>query len=196
MDILQLPSLSGVTPIKQAWSVLKAAQRSAIISTAEDRPVLITAENLALGENRGAKTLAELEARSVPIVVNFPGGPQSAFPEEGVQWAPALDMPSQTGIRTHLRETQLGEVHREIDPDQAIQELIDRMLEGIDINFALVGMSPGAAILVSRYESAMRDHAGPPRRCWCKNPDFVHSYDDKVTGDPCDWDIYTVECRR
>lgn len=196
MDILQLPSLTAVTPIKQAWSVLQAAQRSAIITAAEDRPVLITAEDLARGENRGAVTLAEVEAHLVPIVARVSGRRRRPVSEESVEWAPALDALDQKGIRIHMRETQLGGPHREIDPDAAIQKLIDRMLQGIDINFALVGMSPGAAILVSRYESVVRDHAGPPRRCYCRNPNYPHGYDDKKTGDPCDYDPYEVACRR
>ena len=73
MDILQLPSLPAVTPIRQAWGVLQAAQRSAIITMAGDRPALMTAEDLARGENRGLKTLAELEAQSVPVGTKVAG---------------------------------------------------------------------------------------------------------------------------
>ena len=105
----------------------------------------------------------------------------------------ALDRPS---VRTHILETQLGGPHREIIPDSEVQALIDKMLKNIDINFALVSISPGAAILVSRYENAVRDHAGPPKRCYCENPNFVHAYDNKKSGDACDFDTFKVDCRR
>jgi hypothetical protein len=196
MDILQLPTLHAVTPVRQAWLILRASRRSAIITMAGDHPVLITAEALALGENRGAKTLAEVEARQVPMIANVSIQPHRSFSEAGIQWAPALETLDQTAIQTHIRETQLGGPHSEIGFDETIQALIDRMLEGIDINFALVGMSPGTAILVSRYESTVRDHAGPPKRCYCENKINVHGYDDRKTGDPCDFDNFKINCRR
>jgi hypothetical protein len=194
MDILQLPALPPLTPIKLAWSILQNAQRSALITTAAERPALVTAEDLALAENRGASTLEELQAFPVPTAEPPPVLRRITVAEdnEPASVLDALDL----SVREHLLESRLGAPHHEIRFDPALQGAIDGMLAGIDVDFALIGLSPGAAILASRHESRLRAHAGPPRRCYCQNPNYVHGYDDKVTGDPCDLDAYTVSCRR
>ncbi|NIR39480.1 MAG: hypothetical protein GWN02_07830 [Gemmatimonadetes bacterium] len=196
MDILQLPSLPHVTPIQQAWSVLEAAERSALITRADDRPTLITGRDIAAGENRGLKTLADLEGVRVPSALDVPGLDVRAYSAEDGWWAPALDALDEPALRVHVERTGLGGPHREMEQDARLQDAINRILDGLGEDVALVGMAPGAAILMSRHEGGVRDLAGPPKACYCENPDYPHEYDDRRTGDPCDFDDYSVRCRR
>jgi hypothetical protein len=172
MDIIQLPAVPLLTPLKAALSIMRASHRSAVVTEAAAGTLVVSARDVRLGINRQKKTLQDLEG-------------METIPFERVL------LPAET------RLPPMGVKHRRLNMVALDTAAFDRILSGTQGHYALIGHIVGTAYILTRFETRAELYAEPPKQCACGNPNYLHEYDeaDNVsTGQTCQFCPFTITC--
>jgi hypothetical protein len=191
VDIVSLPVLDANVSPGDALGALVSAKRSAALMRVGSTWRMVTSTAIRKALNHGAATIPATDCEEVPPL--FTGSFENGYTK--------LQLPGQAfnTVRDHLYQTFPGQPHRRIDVEASLRPLFEMVLAALPSGYALIGNDRGAAVLLSRHETALEEYVGPPKGCCCRNPDYPHEYDSgtvkpgSICG-RCSPPAYVVDC--
>jgi len=189
MDIVSLPVLDSQVSPRVCLNALVSAKRSAAVIKVGPVLRFVTSTTIRKAINRDEPVLPLAECEEVTQLHS--GSFATSFA--------ILGLPAQAfnTVRDHLYVTFPGQVHTRIDLDESLRLKFEEAVA--TSGFALMCYDRGCAVLLSRHESTLESHAGPPKGCCCGNPDYPHEYaSGTVTPGSncarCKPKVYPVNC--
>jgi hypothetical protein len=191
MDIVSLPVLDSDVSPRDALGALVSAKRSAALMKVGPVLRVVTSTTIRKAINQGTPTISVTECEEVPQL--FIGSFENGYT--------MLGLPAQAfnTVRNHLYQTFPGQSHSRIDVEESLRPSFEKVLATLPSGYALIGYDRGAAVLLSRHETAMEQYVGPPKGCCCRNPDYPHEYDSGTVApgsncERCVPRVYAVDC--
>jgi hypothetical protein len=183
MDIIQLPAVPIVTPLRAALNIMAESHRSAVVTQTPYGIWMVSSSEVRAGINRREERLDKLTNIKMvtfnPIEI-FAARPGMVGPP------PALSLLQPMGSR-HFPMNMAP-----FDPYK-----LDQILLGTPDDYTVIGQVPGIAYVLTRHEWLADIYADPPPRCACGNPVHVHEYgesDHVSSGEQCRVCTYTITC--